>query len=155
MKTDNKSPIYFYSTNDLYGEFSNFYQRQIKYKNVFYCSSEAAYQAQKFPHDKDVQQKIQNATSPGEAAKLGRSKKYSLRKDWDSVRVTVMMEVLWAKFSQHKDLAELLLSTEERTLIEHTTRDNFWGDGGDSSGKNKLGKCLMKIRHLLRKSQAK
>lgn len=31
-------------------------------------------------------------------------------------------------------------------LIEHTTKDNYWGDGGDGSGQNKLGKALMKLR---------
>ncbi|MAZ56127.1 MAG: swarming motility protein YbiA, partial [Flavobacteriales bacterium] len=43
-----------------------------------------------------------------------------------------------------------LLSTGDRELVEHTTRDSFWGDGGDGTGANQLGKGLMRIRTQLR-----
>jgi len=37
-------------------------------------------------------------------------------------------------------------------LIEHTKKDSYWGDGGNGSGKNKLGKILMKVRYELKMS---
>ena len=43
---------------------------------------------------------------------------------------------------QHKDLQKLLLNTENQLLIEHTPLDNYWGDGGNGSGKNRLGQLL-------------
>jgi hypothetical protein len=30
--------------------------------------------------------------------------------------------------------------------VEHTTNDRYWGDGGDGSGKNRLGALLMELR---------
>jgi predicted NAD-dependent protein-ADP-ribosyltransferase YbiA (DUF1768 family) len=44
----------------------------------------------------------------------------------------------------------MLLETGNKTLVEHTTRDKYWGDGGDGKGKNMLGKMLMIIRDELR-----
>ena len=57
-----------------------------------------------------------------------------------------MFKALQAKFTQHKDLKELLLSTKNRELVEHSPFDSYWGDGGDGLGKNKLGILLMKLR---------
>jgi predicted NAD-dependent protein-ADP-ribosyltransferase YbiA (DUF1768 family) len=31
-------------------------------------------------------------------------------------------------------------------LVEHTKKDKYWADGGDGSGKNRLGELLMKVR---------
>ena len=35
-------------------------------------------------------------------------------------------------------------------LVEHTTNDAYWGDGGDGSGTNMLGRILMEVRERLR-----
>ncbi|CAF4077890.1 unnamed protein product, partial [Rotaria sordida] len=53
-----------------------------------------------------------------------------------------------AKFQQHPKLKQLLLSTGNRTLVEHTINDSYWGDG---SGRNQLGITLMKVRDYLKK----
>jgi hypothetical protein len=42
------------------------------------------------------------------------------------------------------------LATGDAILIEHTDRDCYWGDGGDGSGKNRLGYCLEYVRDLIR-----
>jgi hypothetical protein len=44
----------------------------------------------------------------------------------------------------------LLLSTGNAMIVEHTANDSYWGDGGDGSGLNMLGKVLMEIRNELR-----
>lgn len=61
-----------------------------------------------------------------------------------------MREALDAKFRQHADLTALLLSTGDAVLVEHTENDDYWGDGGDGSGKNMLGRLLMDLRAKLR-----
>lgn len=65
-----------------------------------------------------------------------------------------MLKCLQAKFAQHSDLREQLLSTGDSFLVEHTTKDKYWGDGGDGGsgdkGKNMLGILLMKVREELR-----
>ncbi len=35
-------------------------------------------------------------------------------------------------------------------IVEHTENDDYWGDGGNGSGKNMLGQVLMRIRSELR-----
>jgi ribA/ribD-fused uncharacterized protein len=57
-----------------------------------------------------------------------------------------MRKGLRLKFSLNPHLLELLLSTENRVIVEHTVNDSYWGDGGDGSGKNRLGIILMEIR---------
>ena len=84
------------------------------------------------------------------AARMGRDRKKKLRRDWESVKVSVMREALLAKFEQHPQLRELLLSTADAKLVEHTERDDYWGDGGNGSGRNMLGQLLMEVRRRLR-----
>ena len=38
-------------------------------------------------------------------------------------------------------------------MIEHRKADSYWGDGGNGTGKNKLGKLLMRLRTELRKEE--
>ena len=64
-----------------------------------------------------------------------------------------MYDALKAKFTQHQELQKLLLDTENNLLIEHTELDNYWGDGGNGKGKNKLGKLLMKLRTAFRQKK--
>ena len=137
--------INFYSTQDDYGAFSNFAAYPIKVKNKIWPTSEHYFQAMKFL-DVEYQATIRKATSPMIAARLGRSRKQKLRRDWESIKVNIMREAVMAKFTQHEDLRELLLSTGDAILVEHTENDSYWGDGGDGSGKNMLGMILMQIR---------
>lgn len=88
-----------------------------------------------------------------EAARLGRDRKLRLRRDWDSARVGIMQHAVLAKFTQHAELRELLISTGEARIVEHTENDDYWGDGGDGRGQNKLGQVLMRVREMLRSAR--
>ena len=137
--------INFYSVNDEYGEFSNFALYPIRLGKKTWPTTEHYFQAQKF-QDKAYQEKIRKSKSPMQAAKLGRDRKQKLRRDWESVKVSVMYDALKAKFTQYEELAQLLCSTGDAKLIEHTVNDSYWGDGGNGSGKNMLGQLLMRLR---------
>ncbi len=67
-----------------------------------------------------------------------------------------MYKALQAKFTQHEDLKEKLLSTGNAFLVEHVKSDRYWGDGGDGGdgrvGKNMLGKLLVKVREEIKKT---
>ena len=73
-----------------------------------------------------------------------------LRSDWEDVKVNIMYEILIEKFTytdkKSYKFFNTLLNTENKKLVEHTTRDHVWGDGGDGSGNNYLGETLMKLR---------
>ena len=137
--------IKFYSTQDEFGEFSNFAYFPIKLDGKMWHTTEHYFQAQKFA-DQQYQEKIRAERSPMIAARLGRDRKQKLRHDWESVKNNVMKKALVAKFTQHEDLKTLLISTGDAKLIEHTVNDAYWGDGGDGKGQNFLGRLLMQVR---------
>ena len=143
--------IKFYSVTDKFGEFSNFAPYPIKLKAKLWPTSEHYFQAQKFKGTAH-ENKIRKARTPMLAAQLGRTRKVKLRPDWEKVKDAIMYDAVKAKFNQHQDLKNLLLSTGTAKIIEHTDKDDYWGDGGNGKGKNKLGKILMKIREELMQS---
>ena len=147
----NKEVIKFYAENQSYGEFSNFYLREVMIDGKRWPTTEHYFQAQKF-EQKPYQEKIRKAISPMKAATLGRSRKVKLKPNWDRQKDNVMYKAVLAKFSQHDDLRTLLVSTQNAIIIEHTNNDSYWGDAGDGTGKNKLGKILMKVRDQLNNS---
>jgi ribA/ribD-fused uncharacterized protein len=145
------SAIRFYRADGEYGFLSNFALYPITLDGKEWSTSEHYFQARKFL-DEMLQEEIRSASTPGEAARLGRDRARPLRADWELVKDDVMYEVVLAKFSQHPDLRERLLSTGDAYLVEHTEKDGYWGDGGDGSGKNRLGSILMRVREELRRS---
>lgn len=144
--------INFYSVNDEYGEFSNFAGYSIKLKGKRWPTSEHYFQGQKF-QDAGHREQVRKAKTPMIAARLGRDRKKKLRRDWESIKDNMMRDAVMAKFTQHDELRELLLATGDAKLVEHTTNDAYWGDGGDGSGKNMLGRILMEVRAKLRKEE--
>ena len=93
---------------------------------------------------------IRIARSPEEAARMGRDRSFPLRPDWEEVKDEIMFKALVAKFTQHKDLYDLLMSTGDALIVEHTERDHYWGDGENGRGKSLLGNLLMKLRGYLK-----
>lgn len=146
-------PIKFYSTGDAFGEFSNFSAHPFRINNKTWPTTEHYFQAQKFPGTPH-EEEIRKVASPMVAARMGRARSRPLRRDWEQVKEDIMRQALEAKFTQHPALRSLLLSTGEAKLIEHTRNDRYWGDGGDGTGKNRLGHLLMELREKLRKEAA-
>lgn len=147
-----KGVIHFYSVHAEYGEFSNFAPYPIKLRGKVWPTSEHYFQAQKFEATAE-QDQIRKAKTPMIAAQWGRDRKRKLRRDWERVKVGVMREAVEAKFRQHEELTALLLETGDAVLVEHTENDEFWGDGGDGSGRNELGRVLMAVRDQLRRER--
>src|SRR6478735_7018565 len=82
-------PIHFYSVNAEYGSFSNFSPHPIRLKGKTWPTSEHYFQAQKFAGMPD-EEEVRIAKSPMIAARMGRSRKRPLRKDWESVKDRIM-----------------------------------------------------------------
>ncbi|GGR08561.1 NADAR family protein [Deinococcus ruber] len=143
------TPILFYATDQPYGEFSNFSRHPVEVEGLLWPTSEHYFQAQKFagtPHAEEVRQQ----PTPMLAAQMGRRRDLPFRTDWDAVKDDVMRAALHAKFTQHAALRTLLLGTGDAELVEHTRNDAYWADGGDGSGRNRLGQLLMELRAYLR-----
>ena len=123
---------------------SNFYECSVTFEGLTYGSSEAAFQAQKSSDPSDREKFT--GLRPSESKRAGYSVK--LRSDWEEVKVSVMHEILRAKFTQNPDLMEKLLATKQALLVEgNDWQDTFWGfDFNLGYGENMLGQILMKIR---------
>ena len=150
---DPRNTICFYDKQNLYYEFTNFYPAQITINGITYPTSEHYFQAQKYSSiNPQIAEQIRRAPTPRDAyniANNNQNKQY-IRKDWhDRAKIFFMKEALRAKFTQHQSLKQLLLNTNNKILVEHTSNDNYWGDNGDGTGQNQLGNLLMEIRNEL------
>ena len=141
--------IKFYKVNDDYGFMSNFAPYPFSDGGKIWPTSEHYFQAQKFLVPQ-IQEKIRQIVSPMDAALEGRNRQNPLRPDWEEVKDKVMLQALRMKFSQNPEIAKELLATGDAIIIEHTRNDAYWADGGDGSGKNKLGLLLMQVREELK-----
>jgi N-glycosidase YbiA len=144
--------IFFYKVCEPYGCFSNFSPHSIHLEGEIWATSEHYYQAQKFVGTQDCHlcQLIWQASSPELAAAIGRNPIYVVRRDWDSLKRSIMYKVVFTKFKSHPDLKHLLLGTGEELIVENSPTDHYWGCGSDGLGQNQLGKVLMQIRQELR-----
>ena len=141
--------ILFYKVKEPYGEFSNFSSFGFTDdEGLYWPTSEHYFQAKKF-NSPILQEKIRKINSPMVAAIEGRNRENPLREDWEYVKDDIMRYAVYQKFKQNTMLKELLLSTDNLQIIEHTNNDSYWGDGGDGMGKNQLGHILMEVRNKL------
>ena len=95
--------IFFYSTKDAYGEFSNFTSFPIEIDGRTWPTSEHYFQAQKFAGN-EHEALIRITPSPMTVAKMGRDRKRPLRTDWEEVKDSIMRKAVWTKFNQHPRL---------------------------------------------------
>lgn len=125
---------------------SNLYPTPITYKGHTYCCLEAAYQAQK-SLDPTIHEKFANIRLPYKARGMGHRIK-TIRPDWFDIRIDIMEELLYIKFS-HPQLKEWLQCTGQSNIVESNTwGDTFWGVY-NGVGENQLGTLLMKVRDTL------
>jgi ribA/ribD-fused uncharacterized protein len=133
-----------------FGEYrflSNFWPVEVQFDGEIYPSVEHGYQAAKCL-ELSARDEIRRAARPGKAKKLGG--RGQVRPDWEQIRVEVMRELVRQKFVSHRDLAEMLLATENAELVEENTwGDTFWGVC-DGAGENRLGRILMDVREEIR-----
>ncbi len=129
---------------------SNFYESPFRIGSFIWPTNEHWYQANK---SSDFYERIDilMADTPSEAKQMGREVEY-LRSNWEQKRLMYMWKGLHAKFTQNEDVKLYLLNTEDAELLENNPYDYFWGIGKDYTGKNMLGKMLMKLRKELREN---
>lgn len=146
--------IRFYNEWEPYGELCNYFVRDMEIDGVVWPAVEHYYQAQK-TLDPVWRGKIHDAATPAEAKALGNSPQCVYRPDWDTWKLMAMRRALFAKFTQHQDLREILLGTGDKALHENSMEDYFWGVGEKGTGLSMLGKLLMALREELRYFQEK
>ncbi len=118
-------------------------------------TSEALYQACRFPNLPEVQKLIIGQASPMTAKMKSKPFRKDSRPDWDELRIDIMRWCLRVKLAQHLDkFGELLLSTDDQPIVEESYRDQFWGAKPTNSetlvGTNMLGRLLVEVRERLK-----
>lgn len=145
--------ISFRKTTEKYGGLSNMASGYpIVVNGIYIKSSEALYQAMRFPHLPKVQMIIINESSPMTAKMKSKKYRSQTREDWEQIKIAIMKWVLRVKLIQNKEtFGRLLLETGSKNIIEESTKDNFWGayfDGKEYKGMNVLGRLLMELREM-------
>lgn len=129
--------------------FSNFSSFMVEYKGRLWPTSEHAYQAQKF-NNLGRQDSVRACRSAHDAMKLAQSLKDEYRRDWEEVKVPIMLEICRAKLQQHPYIQRKLMETGDAVLVESSPIDSFWGWGPNKDGQNHLGKVWMALRDEMR-----
>lgn len=147
-----KNSVTFAKVSGPYGRLSNMASNLSLLVNDNYIpSTEALYQACKYPLFPNIQQMILTQKSPMLAKKC--SKKYEgyVRQDWDKIKFQVMRWCLRLKLLQNWEVfSEILLRSGDLPIVEYSSKDSLWGaipDGhGNLEGVNALGRLLMELR---------
>lgn len=153
---DPATSVVFLKTRERFGGLSNMAPGfPLMVNDIRIRTSEALYQACRFPHLPDVQRRIIDERSPMTAKMRGKPFRADSRPDWHAVRVKVMRWCLRVKLAQNRnEFGGLLLATSNRPIVEQSSRDDFWGakmtDAGTMVGMNVLGRLLMELRELLK-----
>ncbi|MCX4749742.1 NADAR family protein [Kitasatospora sp. NBC_01287] len=75
------------------------------------------------------------------------------REGWTQARTAVLTGLLRAKYAQHPDLAEILLATDDATVLYDDMDSDFWGDNA-GRGRNWSGRLLELVRAELHARRA-
>ena len=127
----------------------------ITVNGVHILTSEALYEACRFPHLPQVQRLIIQQSSPMTAKMKSKPYRNDSRPDWERVRVKIMRWCLRVKLAQNwSEFSRLLLATGDRAIVEESRRDDFWGakvvDAHTLTGMNVLGRLLMELREEIK-----
>lgn len=112
-------------------------------------------------NDKVTLTKIMATDSAKEQQALGREVQNFDPIKWDENKYAIVWFANYLKFTQHPDIAERLLTTNNKILAEASPYDLVWGIGFEAdddralnaanwTGKNLLGEVLMSIRSALK-----
>ncbi|EFJ1100455.1 NADAR family protein [Escherichia coli] len=149
------SSVSFRRTTERWGGLSNMCAGfDLNVNGVAIQSSEVLYQACRFPEHPSLQNEILAQSNPMVAKRIARGNIKYTRIGWDSNRISIMKWVVFVKLCQNWDSFFYLLDlTEDRSIIEHSEKDGFWGckiQGDSFCGVNALGRILMFTRDAAR-----
>jgi ribA/ribD-fused uncharacterized protein len=144
----------FKKTKELFGGLSNMASGfPLVVNGVHILTSEALYQACRFPHLPEVQKGIIAEKSPMSAKMKSKPYRENSRIDFEDKKVDIMRWCLRVKFAQNFiSFAQLLESTENKDIVENSHKDHFWGavptkeNESLLTGANVLGRLLKQLR---------
>lgn len=116
-------------------------------------STEAYYQAMRYPHLPDFQAEILAQDTPMKAKRHAYTRIGEAREDWTDVNVPLMRHALRLRYAHHPQaVLDVMHLTGGRPIVEISKRDAFWGakpDGDLLIGCNVLGRLSMELREIV------
>lgn len=127
----------------------------LKINGTRILTSEALYQACRFPHRPEIQRLIVQQASPMTAKMKAKPYRNDSRPDWDAIRIKIMRWCLRVKLSRNwSEFGRILRATQDRAIVEDSRKDDFLGakavDDNTLVGANVLGRLLMELREDLK-----
>ncbi len=142
-ETDNA--IYFYTP--IFNALDNFSAHIVEIWGKKFQTAEHAYQWKKIAwSNPEIAEKIFASISPSEVKKISDAYKHNTSLEVHNSKVEIMEEILRAKAAQHEEVRRILKESGNKTIIENSPIDSFWGVGPDGKGGNVLGILWMKVR---------
>jgi len=147
-----KESIVFSKTDQPFGGLSNMAPGFPLFINDnIVLTTEALYQAMRYPLFPEIQAEILAQNSPMTAKMISKKHHDKTRQDWDRIKIKVMRWALEVKLSQNwTKFSTLLKETNYKPIVEYSSKDQFWGAVKDAQGNltgvNALGRLLMDIR---------
>lgn len=144
--------VVFKSTKAKHGGLSNMAGGySIRVNDIIIPSTEALYQACRYPLFPDVQHEIIEQNSPMTAKMISRKHLKYTRQDWEIVKYSIMYWALKVKLSQNfVKFSTILKETGTKPIVELSRKDKDWAavEIGENQvkGKNALGRLLMQLR---------
>lgn len=151
--------VFFFSGRE---PFSNWYKSDFTIKGIdFNCVEQyMMFSKARLFGDLEIASQILSTDDPKEQKALGRKVKGFDPDVWDARCVPIVTAGLIHKFTQNKELQDILLLTKGKTLVEASPYDKIWGVGLSASdplitnpenwkGKNLLGIALMDARSAI------
>lgn len=162
METENH--VLFFGHTNLFGELSNFYPCEFIDNGVKYNCTEQYFMKKKQetfdPTNTILAKKIMESTNPLSIKKYGKQVKNFDEETWKKIRANVMFDGNFLKYTQNENLKKLLLSTNNKILVEASPYDKIWGAGMNAQkiidcnykfkGQNLLGAVLMEVRKQIK-----
>jgi len=116
-------------------------------------------------NDMNTYSLIMNTFDPKKQKSFGRHVKNFSDMEWDKHKLKIVHDANYFKFSQHPELKKLLLSTEDKILVEASPYDKIWGIGlreGNPDcndpklwkGLNLLGFAITQVREELKSKES-
>ena len=151
--------VFFWKPPAIYGQWTTSY---FTVDGIQYTCAEQFMMAEKARlfGDVAVEKQILSTNSPKAHKSLGRKVKGFQQEVWEEHRLDIVTRGNIAKFSQNSEMAEALLATGSRELVEASPYDQVWGiglradnpivtDKSNWCGLNLLGIALMQTRETL------
>lgn len=151
QRWDKRNASVFLKTTEKFGELSNM-ARGHAYRDgdVEWPSTEAQFQAMKFPDHPEIQEAIRAASNAKLAKDVAYEHQDKVRPDWQDVNLHAMAYVLTRKHDASPSFRAALTEAASggRTIVEWSRKSTFWGaapDGSSLLGQNVLGRMLNQL----------